>query len=150
MEVFKALRHASVEFVHWAFQEYTARLTSGNAQGLVLHIDSIIRQCVAPKIKAEKLPAKWRTAQELYAEEQLSWNLSQTVVNSNKRQSSTRGEMYRAILEDVIADWKSGKISDEKKQPFEEKETGTITLTVVGMPGALPKISAYCGCHEAA
>jgi hypothetical protein len=79
---------------------------------------------VAQKIKPQKLPIKWRTAQELYAEEQLSWNLSQTVVNNSKKQGSTGGEMYKAILEDVVADWNSGKISDNKKRPFEEKESG--------------------------
>jgi hypothetical protein len=106
--------------MHVSFEDLNVTLT---CQSCMPRLKALSAH-VAQKIKPQKLPIKWRTAQELYAEEQLSWNLSQTVVNSSKKQGSTGGEMYKAILEDIVADWNSGKISDNKKRPFEEKESG--------------------------
>jgi hypothetical protein len=91
--------------------------------------------CAAPKSKLGKLPTKWRSAQEFYAEEQLSWNVSDALLSGDKTKSSTN-EMYRAILSDVVRDW--DKIADEKKPAFEAKAAGVAkSMTWNAWPIAL-------------
>lgn len=71
------------------------------------------------KAKAPKLPTKWRTAQELYAEDKLAWNLTETVGSAK---AGDVAALRKSILQDTVAKWDA--ISSADRKPFEDKSTG--------------------------
>lgn len=79
------------------------------------------------KVKAPKLPAKWRTPQELYAEDKLAWNLTET---GSSAKASGVAALRKSILQDTVAKWNS--ISAEDRQPFEDKAAGVHARLIEG------------------
>lgn len=86
------------------------------------------RSCdAAPKTKLEKLPKRWKTAQELCAEHRYSWNAAAT--------QGGEGTSFAVFLEDVRKTF--ADMPEAEREKFEAQEAG-VAPSPVASSRALP------------